>query len=123
MIPLATDITSYLRDAATDPQFPDAPFDWTRADAERIARDEGLSLTADHWDVVRALHHYYARHQDLGPISLRDLHDALDEHFHAQGGLKFLYTLFPAGPIAQSCRLAGLKAPFIATDRGFGSAA
>ena len=123
MIPLATDITSYLRDAATDPQFPDAPFDWRRADAERIAREEGLSLTDDHWDVVRALQHYYARHQDLGPISLRDLHDALDEHFHAQGGLKFLYTLFPAGPIAQSCRLAGLKAPFIATDRGFGSVA
>lgn len=123
MIRLSTDIKSALRDPATDPDFPDAPFEWTRADAERIARDEALRLTPDHWDVVRALHRYYARHQDLGPISLRDLHDALDEHFHAQGGLKFLYTLFPAGPIAQSCRLAGLKAPFIATDPGFGSAA
>ena len=123
MIHLSSDIKSALRDPSTDPDFPDAPFEWTRADAERIARDEALQLTPAHWDVVRALQHYYARHQDLGPISLRDLHDALDEHFHAQGGLKFLYMLFPAGPIAQSCRLAGLRAPFIATDRGFGSAA
>ena len=54
---------------------------------------------------------------------LGDLHDALDECFHQKGGLKYLYTLFPGGPIAQSCRLAGLKAPFIATDRSFGSVA
>ncbi|MFN3716258.1 MAG: TusE/DsrC/DsvC family sulfur relay protein [Thiobacillus sp.] len=123
MFHLSSDITSWLRDAATDPQFPDAPLDWTRADAERIAQEEGLTLTADHWEAIRALQHYYARHQDIGPINLRELHDALDEHFHARGGLKLLYTLFPAGPIAQSCRLAGLKAPFIAADRGFGSAA
>lgn len=123
MIRLFADTPSALREPATDPDFPDAPFEWTRADAERIAHDEGLQLTPAHWDVIRALHHYYARHPGLEPLSLRTLHDALDEHFHAQGGLKFLYTLFPAGPIAQSCRLAGLKAPFIAVDRGFGSAA
>jgi tRNA 2-thiouridine synthesizing protein E len=37
--------------------------------------------------------------------------------------MKYLYTLFPGGPIVQGCRLAGLKAPAGATDRGFGSVA
>jgi tRNA 2-thiouridine synthesizing protein E len=125
----STDINQLLRDTgrAADPDFPDAPPGWTRADAEAVAQAENLRLTPDHWAAVRALQRYYAQH-DAGAdtdtnINLRELHDALDEHFHPQGGVKYLYTLFPGGPIAQSCRLAGLKAPFIATDPSFGSVA
>jgi tRNA 2-thiouridine synthesizing protein E len=54
---------------------------------------------------------------------MRELHDALDEMFHRQGGIKQLYVLFHGGPIAQGCRIAGLKAPAGAIDRGFGSVA
>jgi tRNA 2-thiouridine synthesizing protein E len=86
MLHVSTDINQLINQAATDPDFPDAPLNET-------------------------------------VINLRDLHDALDEHFHAKGGLKYLYTIFPGGPITQSCRLAGLKAPFIASDPSFGSVA
>lgn len=119
----STDINRLIQEPATDPDFPDAPLDWTRDEAKRIAGEEGLELTDDHWDVVRALQNYYAHHADDTVINMRDLHDALDECFHEKGGLKFLYTIFPGGPIAQSCRLAGLKAPYIATDPHFGSVA
>jgi tRNA 2-thiouridine synthesizing protein E len=54
---------------------------------------------------------------------MRELQDALEEKFHHKGGMKYLFTLFPGGPVAQGCRLAGLKAPAGATDRGFGSVA
>jgi tRNA 2-thiouridine synthesizing protein E len=37
--------------------------------------------------------------------------------------MKYLYTLLPGGPIAQGCRLAGLKPPAGAVDQGFGSVA
>jgi TusE/DsrC/DsvC family sulfur relay protein len=120
---VSTDINQLIREPVADPDFPDAPLDWTRDDAKKIAQAEGLDLTESHWNVVRALQHYYAKHADDTVISLRDLHDALDEHFHQQGGVKYLYTLFPGGPIAQSCRIAGLKAPYIATDTSFGSVA
>lgn len=41
--------------------------------------------------------------------------------FHALGGLKFLYKMLPGGPVAQGCRLAGLKVPAGAKDKSFGS--
>lgn len=123
MLNISTDINKLTRESVTDLSFPYAPLDWVREDAIKIAREESLELTADHWEAVRAMQNYYAHHEDESVINLRDLHDALDEHFHQQGGLKFLYTLFPGGPITQSCRLAGLKAPYIAADRSFGSVA
>ncbi|HQR71482.1 MAG TPA: TusE/DsrC/DsvC family sulfur relay protein [Burkholderiaceae bacterium] len=105
-----------------DAEFPHAPADWTRAATVELAKAEGLVLVDDHWQVVRGLQEFYDRHSEA-PISLRELHDALEEKFHHKGGLRFLYTLLPGGPIAQGCRLAGLKPPAGAVDRSFGSVA
>lgn len=103
-----------------NPTFPDAPEGWATATALRLAEQEGLTLGEAHWEVLRALQSYLARHQEL-PINLRELHDALDEKFHAQGGIRFLYQIFPGGPVAQGCRFAGLQPPAGVIDRGFGS--
>lgn len=103
-----------------DSEFPYAPEGWSRDAAMKTAQQEGLRMTDDHWEVVRALQQYFAKH---GPkeINPRELHDALDEAFHADGGIKRLYQILPGGPVAQGCRLAGLQPPAGATDRGFGS--
>jgi tRNA 2-thiouridine synthesizing protein E len=108
--------------AGKDPRFPHAPEGWTPEAASESARKENLTLGEDHWEALRALQEYYARHGS-GTVNLRELHDALDEKFHHHGGIKHLYMLFPAGPVAQGCRIAGLKAPAGAVDRGFGSVA
>ncbi len=100
--------------------FHDAPFDWTPQIAEQLAQEEGVELQNDHWDEMGALQEFYARHE-YDQIHVRELSDALDEKFHDQGGMKYLYTLFPKGPIAQGCRLAGLEMPAGAVDKGFGS--
>lgn len=105
-----------------DPRFPHAPAEWTRALAEENARREGLEPGEDLWEAVRALQEYWARHA-LTAVNLRELHDALDEKFHHKGGMKYLYQLLPGGPVAQGCRLAGLRAPAGAVDKGFGSVA
>lgn len=110
------------RDAVPDPGFPHAPPDWTSATALEVAGREGLTLTDDHWEVIRALQQFYRRHEDV-PINIRELHDALEEKFHHKGGRRFLYTLLPGGPIAQGGRLAGLKPPAGAVDTSFGSVA
>ena len=102
--------------------FPHAPEAWTPAAAVEMARQEGLEIGEEHWEALRALHEYYAR-RGAAAVNLRELHDALDEKFHRQGGIRHLYMLFPKGPVAQGCRLAGLKAPAGAIDLGFGSVA
>jgi len=99
-----------------------APPHWTPDVARNLARQERLTLGEDHWELVRALQEFYARNK-TALVNLRELQDALEEKFHHKGGMKYLYTLFPGGPIVQGCRLAGLKAPTGATDRGFGSVA
>ena len=48
-------------------------------------------------------------HSEEHSLSVRNLHDALNEHFHSAGGIKHLYELFPKGPLAQGCLLAGLQ--------------
>jgi tRNA 2-thiouridine synthesizing protein E len=101
--------------------FPHAPGDWTREEGERVAKAEDVTMDADRWDVVRALQEYFERHVDDPAFRARELHDALDERFHHKGGLRYLYTLFPGGPVAQGCRIAGIKVPWIAIDRNFGS--
>jgi len=105
------------------PDFPDAPEGWSLEEARRIAQSAGLSPFEAHWEVVRALQSYFARHAGDAGINMRELHDALDERFHGIGGMRQLYQLFPGGPVAQGCQIAGLKAPFLAKDQGFGSVA
>ncbi len=104
--------------AEHDPRFPQAPADWSPEDAERQASSEGLRLDDDIWEVVHALQAYFAK--DEQP-NARALHDALDERFHDRGGLKHLYEILPGGPVAQGCRLAGLKPPAGAVNTSFGS--
>lgn len=110
------------REAPVDVQFPQAPAEWSQAAALELARREGLEPGDDHWEVVRCLQQYFARHED-GRVNLRDLHDALEEKFHHKGGLRYLYAILPGGPVAQGCRLAGLKPPGGAVDSSYGSVA
>jgi TusE/DsrC/DsvC family sulfur relay protein len=105
----------------SDPAFPNAPQGWTKEDAVAAARSSGLAPGESHWEVVRALQEYYARHLEAQGIRPRELRDALDEKFHERGGIRFLYELFPGGPIHQGCELAGLSPPPGSADPGFGS--
>jgi len=79
-------------------------------------------MNEEHIDVLNSIQNYYS-HQEFNKISLRDLSDALEEKFHHKGGMKYLYSLFPDGPISQGCQITGLKPPTISIDKGFGSAA
>ncbi|ESQ17336.1 MAG: TusE/DsrC/DsvC family sulfur relay protein [Thiohalocapsa sp. PB-PSB1] len=101
-----------------DTEFPYAPNEWSREIAINTAKAESMDLTPDHWVVIGALQRYFSEHEQP---HIRELHDALSERFHAQGGMKYLYGIFPGGPVAQGCRLAGLKAPAGAVDKSFGS--
>ncbi len=100
--------------------FPNAPGDWDLEVAETTAAEQHLTLTDDHWDLVRALQEYYSK---VERANLRQIKDALDEKFHDQGGMKYLYEIIPGGPVAMGCKLAGLDVPAGSIDPSFGSVA
>jgi TusE/DsrC/DsvC family sulfur relay protein len=104
--------------ANKDPDFPHAPPDWSRDAAVAAAHADGIELSSDHWEAIGTLQAYFSKREKP---NMRELSDALDERFHARGGLKFLYEAFPGGPIAQGCRLAGLEPPAGSIDKSFGS--
>src|SRR3569833_2458705 len=82
---------------------------WTEEQAIESARRDGLELTDDHLAIIRYLRDCYADHG--GTINARMLVHSLEEEFAGQGGHKFLYKLFPLGPIAQTSHYAGLPMP------------
>lgn len=102
----------------TDSDFPNSPHDWNMERAVDIAAENNLDLTDDHWETIIGLQEYFSKHE-FG--RRRELVDALDEKFHAKGGMKYLYQLFPGGPVAQGCVISGINPPSGSIDKSFGS--
>jgi tRNA 2-thiouridine synthesizing protein E len=92
---------------------------WSEALAADMARAEGLELTDEHLAIIRYLRDCYADHG--GIVNARALTKSLEEEFAGMGGHKFLYTLFPMGPISQASHYAGLPLPPGTRDPSFGS--
>lgn len=94
------DAHGYLRDAAA----------WDRRFAERIAAEEGIALTAAHWQVIDFLRDYHARFGHSPPmrVLVKAIAPLLGE---PQATSRRLYQLFPDGPARQACRIAGLPKP------------
>ncbi|MBZ0106332.1 MAG: TusE/DsrC/DsvC family sulfur relay protein [Sulfuricella denitrificans] len=93
--------------------------DWSPAKAEKVAREEGITLSDDHWEVIHLLRENY-RHHGRAPHA-RQLLNGLEERFEREGGRKYLYLLFPRGPVSQGSRIAGLPLPAYSSDPSFGS--
>ncbi len=92
---------------------------WNESQAEEVAGEMGIKLSDDHWKVIRFLRVHFENNGQLRHA--RELTEALDERFEEEGGSRWLYRLFPKGPVNQGCRIAGIPAPADATDRSFGS--
>lgn len=92
---------------------------WTEAQAIEMAKQDGLELTDAHLGIIRHLRDCYADHG--GAITARIMMNSLEEEFAGMGGHKFLYTLFPLGPIAQATHYAGLPMPPGTRDPSFGA--
>lgn len=92
---------------------------WSEEMAIKLARHDGLELTDDHLAIIRYLRDCYADHG--GTVNARMLMKTLEGEFAGLGGHKFLYNLFPFGPISQASRYAGLPLPPGTLDPSFGS--
>lgn len=84
------------------------PADWSEDFSRELAKIESLQLNQEHWEVIRFLRDWYAKHGQQA--SVRDM----IKHFRVLWGCDrgcnhYLHQLFPrGGPQKQGNRLAGL---------------
>jgi len=98
---LALDPDGYLVD----------PTDWDRQVAEALARNENLTLTDAHWQVLDFMRRYFEEHGIAADARFVLKH--LDEQLGlgARKVRSYLYELFPYGYVQQACKVAGMKRP------------
>ncbi|MDU1951107.1 sulfurtransferase TusE [Atlantibacter hermannii] len=95
-----TDNDGYLKDSSQ----------WSEGLAEVIAAQEGITLTAEHWEVVRFVRDFYLEFKTSPAI--RMLVKAMAKAFgEEKGNSRYLYRLFPKGPAKQATKIAGLPKP------------
>lgn len=99
---------------------PDGFEEWNEQKAMEIAREEGVEMKDEHWEVIYFLRNHC---KSAGAsCSARHVLKALTERFYEQGGKRYLYKLFPHGPVYQAAQIAGLPMPPNTVDLSFGTA-
>ena len=97
---IETDSDGYLKETTQ----------WNEAMAEVIAGQEGITLSVEHWEVVRFVREFYLEFNTSPAI--RMLVKAMANKFgEEKGNSRYLYRLFPKGPAKQATKIAGLPKP------------
>lgn len=97
---IETDSEGYLKESSL----------WSEALAEAIAENESLSLSPEHWEVVRFVRSFYLEFNTSPAI--RMLVKAMaNKYGEEKGNSRYLYRLFPKGPAKQATKIAGLPKP------------
>lgn len=101
---IETNVQGYLRNMD----------DWNEEFASELARHDGIELFVDHWELIMYFRDYYNENK-VNPtmhIIVRTLGKIKGDHFHNQKEYeRHIYSLFPADPLHEICKLAGLPMP------------
>jgi len=88
--------------------------DWSEAYADTLAKQDGLDLHVDHWELIWYFREYYAENL-VNPTMhsmVTTLGKSKGQQFHHQKDYeKHIYGLFPRDPLHELCKLSGLPMP------------
>ncbi|MFW2371938.1 MAG: TusE/DsrC/DsvC family sulfur relay protein [Gammaproteobacteria bacterium] len=98
--------------------------DWSEQVAEAMAtvqaQQDHVKLTETHWGLIQYFRDYYNEykvHPTMHKLVMT-LGKQHGEHFHDEKAYeKFLYDIFPHGPVQELCKLAGLPKPLGDTEQ------
>lgn len=86
------------------------PSVWSEPLGKHLAEREGLTLTPDHWEVIRFLRGFYFQYGITPMVKLLVTH-MQDQDGDHRINESYLYELYPGGPSRQGSRIAGLPEP------------
>lgn len=90
--------------------FLENPDHWDRAFAERVAAEEGIGLTEEHWSLIEQARNFYLEF-GFSP-SMRPLVKYIGMNLGPDKGRSiYLMQLFPPSPARLLSKLAGLHKP------------
>jgi len=84
--------------------------DWNEELATHIASLEDISMSNEHWQVVRFIRGFYIEF-NTSPAMRMLVKAMAKEYGPEKGNSRYLYSLFPNGPAKQATRIAGLPKP------------
>ena len=83
---------------------------WDESMVPVLAEQENISLTEEHWEVVRFVRNFYLEYETSPAV--RALVKAMAaEYGPEKGNSRYLQRLFQKGPAKQATKLAGLPKP------------
>ena len=83
---------------------------WSVAVAEALAHEDGMALSAAHWEIIHFMQTYYAEYNHQPNARL--FGQAIKKSLGADKGSSiYLYKLFPDGPLKYANKYAGLAIP------------
>lgn len=84
--------------------------DWSEELAVIIAKDEGIELTNDHWEIIRFVREFYQTYQTSPAIRalIKALKPVMGDN---KANSLYLAKLFPKGTAKQVSKIAGLPKP------------
>jgi len=86
------------------------PEQWSEEVAQILAEREGIELTPAHWEIIHFIRHFYQRYNLLP--NARIFSQAIRKTLGAEkAASRYLYRLFPDGPLKQACKIGGLPKP------------
>ncbi|TVQ71642.1 MAG: TusE/DsrC/DsvC family sulfur relay protein [Oceanospirillales bacterium] len=84
--------------------------DWSEDLAAELAKDKGIQLTGDHWEIIRVIRQFYLDYEHSP--AMRPLCKAVSKELGAEKGRSiYLMKLFPGSPAKIAACIAGLPKP------------
>lgn len=83
---------------------------WNPGIAELMAGNDGIELTDLHWEIIKLVRDIYLQTETTPPMRLliKLIRNNLSEEY---ANSRFLYQLFPDGPVRLASKYAGLPKP------------
>ena len=86
--------------------------DWTVDVCRKMAKEEGITLTDAHWEILDVMRQYYAIY-NISPIYKLLKKEIAEKLTPQKASDDYLISLFPGGVLAQGIRLAGIPKPML----------